>query len=50
MINGFGDLDNVQIMKKRSQLESNYSERDFFELPTGVEPRTFQIPDGRSNH
>ena len=34
-------------MKKRSQVEIL---RKFSEPPTGVEPMTFQIPVGRSNH
>ena len=35
-------------MEKRSQVE--ILEDKFSEPPTGVEPMTFQIPVGRSNH
>ena len=37
-----------KIMEKCSQV--NYSQKEFSDPRTGVEPMTFQIPVGRSNH
>ena len=38
------------LLRRRSILKSKYSEKEFSEPPTGVEPMTFQIRVGCSNH
>ena len=48
MVNGLVTW--IKCKEWRHVLKSKYSEKEFSEPPTGVEPMTFQIPVGRSTH